>query len=308
MVFPAQRQRARVLGNRSLEVWHPGEAVSTGDAVDLSIPGAAAKAVVEPLDGRSRQPAFVTAQEIQYFSLEPSVIACPVEDRSAGGRIELAVEAPQDLVDRVLAVEQVEKVAKYFAASAVDRHRAVADTTGRLLDLRAVVENPVIAVSVSCKKIAASGLDELRGRDDRPIILVDDLQREALPPRDLCRKADVPFPRPAINVKTGLHAVAAQISERQARIIPSGEGAADSVAETARDIGEIAVEQRDAFPEQRVFPVRSEGADHRQRRTNDLQRVTSNDDRRLDRGELHFIEERLVAGDHATEHVFARAL
>src|ERR1700694_3727094 len=106
VVLPTQRQRARVLVDRSLEVWHAGEPVSAGNAVNLSIPRAAAKAVIQPFDGRARQSRLLAAQEVHHLSLKLAVITRVVERSGAGGRIELAVETPQKLLYRIFSVDQ----------------------------------------------------------------------------------------------------------------------------------------------------------------------------------------------------------
>src|SRR5437667_9588079 len=50
MVLPRDRKCARMLGYRPFKIWHRSETVSTGDAVNLSIPRAAPKVVVKPFD------------------------------------------------------------------------------------------------------------------------------------------------------------------------------------------------------------------------------------------------------------------
>src|SRR5438034_10012832 len=109
-----QRERTCVLGDRSLEVGHGGEAIPSGDAIDLAIPRPTAKAVIKPFDGRARQPAFFAAQKLHDLPLEPAVIVPGVEHRSAGGRIESAIKAPQNLAYRVSAITQVKEITKNF--------------------------------------------------------------------------------------------------------------------------------------------------------------------------------------------------
>src|SRR5262249_20355080 len=64
VVLPMQGKRARLFGDQSLEVRHSRKAISAGDAVNLPVPGAAAKVMIEPFDGGARQPMLVAAQEI----------------------------------------------------------------------------------------------------------------------------------------------------------------------------------------------------------------------------------------------------
>src|SRR5215470_4491344 len=120
VVLPMERKCARVLGDRSLEVWHPGKPVATRDAVDLAIPRSAAEAVVKPFDGGARQLGLVAAQGIHHLPSESLIVTPAVEHCRAGSRIELAVEAPQQLIDRVFSIRKVKKVAKDLAASAVN--------------------------------------------------------------------------------------------------------------------------------------------------------------------------------------------
>src|SRR6516164_945209 len=94
MVLPMERQRARLLGDRSFEVWHCREPIPASNAVNLAIPGAAAKTVIEPFHGWSRQPPVVATQEIYNFSLQRAVITLAVESGCTRSRIKAAVETP----------------------------------------------------------------------------------------------------------------------------------------------------------------------------------------------------------------------
>ena len=185
MVLPAERKCARVLGDRSLEVWHRGKPVATRDAVDLAIPRSAAEGVVKPLDGRARQPGLVAAQDIHHLPFESAIVTPAVEHCRAGGRTELTVKTPQQLVDRVSSIRKVKKVAKDLAASAVNRNRVAEHAPRHLPGLGAVMENTGIPVPVGGEKVTAHSLDEFRGRNDRPVILVDGVERETLSTHDL---------------------------------------------------------------------------------------------------------------------------
>src|ERR1700740_2558794 len=105
-----QRQRARVLGDRPFEVWHRREPIPASDAVNLAVPRAASKTVIEPFDGWTRQPPVVAAQQIHHFSLQNAVITLAVKQSGAGSRIKATVETPQNFADRVFAVEEIKKV------------------------------------------------------------------------------------------------------------------------------------------------------------------------------------------------------
>src|SRR6516162_2876530 len=141
MVFPVEGQRARMLGDRSFEVWHSGESIPASDTVNLAIPSAAPKAVIEPLDGRTRQPPLVATQEIHHLLFQGAVITLAVEHAGAGGRVEATVETPQNFVDRVSAIEEVKKVAKDFAATAINCDRVAEHAARRFLGFRAIMKN-----------------------------------------------------------------------------------------------------------------------------------------------------------------------
>src|SRR6516162_9593535 len=149
-----ERQRARMLGDRSFEVWHGREPIPASDAVNLAVPRAASKTVIEPFDGWTRQPPVVAAQQIHHFSLQNAVITLAVEHGGAVSRIKATVETPQNFADRVSAIEEVKKVAKDFTASAINRDRVAENATRRYLGFRAIMLNASIAVSVSREKVA----------------------------------------------------------------------------------------------------------------------------------------------------------
>src|SRR6516162_4120017 len=136
-------------GDRSFEVWHGGESIPAGDTVNLAIPRTAPKTVIEPFDGRARQPSIVATQKIHHFSLESAVITLAVEHAGAGTRIKTTIEAPQNFADRVSPIEQVKKIAKDFATTTIYRNRVTENPPRRFFGLRTVMENAGIAVSVS---------------------------------------------------------------------------------------------------------------------------------------------------------------
>src|SRR6516164_5551434 len=105
VVLPIEWQCARMSRDRSFQVWHGGEPIPAGDGVDLAIPCATPKTVIEPLDRWPRQPPLLAAQEIHHFSLQRAVVTLAVERRGAGGRIEATIETPQHFADHVSAIE-----------------------------------------------------------------------------------------------------------------------------------------------------------------------------------------------------------
>jgi hypothetical protein len=76
--------------------------------------------MVEPFNGRARQPVVVAIQQIQNLSLESTVIGWPIKDSGAASRIELAIETPQKFVNRILTIEEIKEVTEYFSTSAID--------------------------------------------------------------------------------------------------------------------------------------------------------------------------------------------
>src|SRR6266446_3138879 len=115
-----QRERARVFGDRSLKVRHAREPMPAGDTVHFPIPAAAPKPMIKPFDSGPRQPRVLAAHEIDHLSLEPAVITRAVKHCRAGGRIELAIETPQNFAYCVVAVTQIKEITKYLTTPAIN--------------------------------------------------------------------------------------------------------------------------------------------------------------------------------------------
>ena len=88
--------------------------------VDFSIPAAAPKRMIKPFNSGPRQPRVLAAHEIDHLSLEPAVIARAVKHCRAGGRIELAIETPQNFAYCVVAVTQIKEITKYLTTPAIN--------------------------------------------------------------------------------------------------------------------------------------------------------------------------------------------
>ena len=166
VVFPMNRQCARLLGDRSFEIWHGGEPVPTSDTVNFAIPCAAPETMIEPLDGWTWQPLLVGAQESHHFSLQRPVIIFAVKQGGAGSRIKATVETPQDFPDCVSTIEEIKKVAKDLAAATIDRNSVVANAARKFFGLRTVVKDAGMTVSVSREEVAVRSLGKSQGRND----------------------------------------------------------------------------------------------------------------------------------------------
>src|SRR5215469_4982232 len=213
VVFPMDRQRARLLGDRSFEIRHGREPVSAGNTINFAIPRAASKTVIKPFDGWTRQPLLVGAQAIRYFSLQRAVITLAVKKGGAVSRIKATVETPQDFPDGVPTIEKIKEVAENFATAAVDRNGIVEHAARRFLGLRTVMENAGIAIPVSREKVAARSLGKFRGWNDGSVVLIDDIKRKVLAPRNLLRQQHIRLARTSIDIDARVHAMAAQIGQ-----------------------------------------------------------------------------------------------
>src|SRR5580704_14386366 len=308
VVFPGDRNDARMLGHSRLEKRQRYIPVRVVDVVDPPIPGPAPEIMIKPLDQGARQRRLRATDQRFELAFELTEIVFLVKGGSTGLRIELTVKGPEDLTRGIIPVEQIEKVAPDLAPAAIERHGIAVHSASALRAFGSVCKNAAPGISVGRKKIVIGDGPELAWGKGKLLVLVDDFEGKTFSLGDSAGQVDVLVAGRAIHIDPRADSVTAEQRQDEPRVVAAGKSAGDAFTETSRDRREIAVEQLHALLDRRLERLAGECRWRREPAGPDFQTIFAHRNRRAYRCEQHLVKHCGIAGHHAVEDVFASAL